>query len=140
MTCPPCGASLGAGVSGRKRQGSRPDRRAGFSTASRGCRQRRPRGRQAMRQARIERQTAETEIAVEIILDGTGRYEMATGVGFFDHMLDQLARHSLIDMTVSATGDLHVDDHHTVEDTGIALGQALSMALGDKRGIRRYGA
>ncbi len=93
-----------------------------------------------MRQARIERETGETDIAVEINLDGTGRYETATGVGFFDHMLDQLARHSLIDMAVSATGDLHVDDHHTVEDTGIALGQALALALGDKRGIRRYGA
>ena len=93
-----------------------------------------------MRQARIERETGETDIAVEINLDGTGRYETATGVGFFDHMLDQLARHSLIDMKVSATGDLHVDDHHTVEDTGIALGQALALALGDKRGIRRYGS
>ena len=93
-----------------------------------------------MRQARIERETGETDIAVEINLDGTGRYETATGVGFFDHMLDQLARHSLIDMRVSATGDLHVDDHHTVEDTGIALGQALALALGDKRGIRRYGS
>ena len=93
-----------------------------------------------MRQAHIERETGETDIAVEINLDGTGRYETATGVGFFDHMLDQLARHSLIDMKVSATGDLHVDDHHTVEDTGIALGQALALALGDKRGIRRYGS
>jgi len=93
-----------------------------------------------MRQARIDRATAETEIVVEIDLDGTGRHDMATGVGFFDHMLDQLARHSLIDMSVRAQGDTHVDDHHTVEDTGIALGQALARALGDKRGIRRYGA
>ena len=93
-----------------------------------------------MRQARVDRKTAETEIAVEIDLDGTGRYDNQTGVGFFDHMLDQLARHSLIDMRVRATGDLHIDDHHTVEDTGIALGQALAKALGDKRGIRRYGA
>ncbi len=93
-----------------------------------------------MRTATIERKTAETEISVELDLDGTGRYDMATGVGFFDHMLDQLARHSLIDMTVRAKGDLHVDDHHTVEDTGIAIGQALKKALGDKRGIRRYGA
>ncbi|WP_413718557.1 imidazoleglycerol-phosphate dehydratase HisB [Silicimonas sp. MF1-12-2] len=93
-----------------------------------------------MRQARITRTTAETDITVEIDLDGTGRYDNQTGVGFFDHMLDQLARHSLIDMTVRAKGDLHIDDHHTVEDTGIALGQALSQALGDKRGIRRYGA
>lgn len=93
-----------------------------------------------MRRARITRKTAETDITVEINLDGTGAYDNRTGVGFFDHMLDQLARHSLIDMTVSASGDLHIDDHHTVEDTGIALGQALTEALGDKRGIRRYGA
>ena len=92
-----------------------------------------------MRRAEITRKTAETDIRVEIDLDGTGRYDASTGVGFFDHMLDQLARHSLIDMTVAAQGDLHIDDHHTVEDTGIALGQALAQALGDKRGIRRYG-
>ena len=93
-----------------------------------------------MRKAAITRKTAETDISVEIDLDGTGSYDNQTGVGFFDHMLDQLARHSLIDMTTRATGDLHIDDHHTVEDTGIALGQALTQALGDKRGIRRYGA
>ena len=93
-----------------------------------------------MRTAKIERKTAETEISVEINLDGSGSYDNQTGVGFFDHMLDQLARHSLIDMTISAKGDLHVDDHHTVEDTGIALGQALTQAVADKRGIRRYGA
>ncbi|WP_425073054.1 imidazoleglycerol-phosphate dehydratase HisB [Sagittula sp. S175] len=93
-----------------------------------------------MRRATVTRKTAETEISVEINLDGTGIYDMQTGVGFFDHMLDQLARHSLIDMTVRAKGDLHIDDHHTVEDTGIALGQALVQALGDKRGIRRYGS
>ncbi|OWU80580.1 imidazoleglycerol-phosphate dehydratase HisB [Phaeobacter sp. 22II1-1F12B] len=92
-----------------------------------------------MRRAEIKRKTAETEISVKINLDGTGTYDNRTGVGFFDHMLDQLARHSLIDMEISAKGDLHIDDHHTVEDTGIALGQALSQALGDKRGIRRYG-
>ncbi|MBL3702816.1 imidazoleglycerol-phosphate dehydratase HisB [Sulfitobacter sp. BDSS02] len=92
-----------------------------------------------MRRAEISRKTAETEISVKINLDGTGTYDNRTGVGFFDHMLDQLARHSLIDMEISAKGDLHIDDHHTVEDTGIALGQALSEALGDKRGIRRYG-
>ncbi|MCE8516315.1 imidazoleglycerol-phosphate dehydratase HisB [Ruegeria pomeroyi] len=92
-----------------------------------------------MRRASISRQTAETEISVELNLDGTGAYDNQTGVGFFDHMLDQLARHSLIDMTIRAKGDYHIDDHHTVEDTGIALGQALSAALGDKRGIRRYG-
>ncbi|GAA6161552.1 imidazoleglycerol-phosphate dehydratase HisB [Ruegeria sp. HU-ET01832] len=92
-----------------------------------------------MRSAKISRQTAETEISVEVNLDGTGTYDNQTGVGFFDHMLDQLARHSLIDMTIRAKGDYHIDDHHTVEDTGIALGQALTQALGDKKGIRRYG-
>ena len=93
-----------------------------------------------MRQSTLTRSTAETEITVEINLDGTGAYDNQTGVGFFDHMLDQLARHSLIDMTIRAKGDLHIDDHHTVEDVGITLGQALNKALGDKRGIRRYGA
>lgn len=93
-----------------------------------------------MRSAKITRKTAETDISVEVDLDGSGAYDNQTGIGFFDHMLDQLARHALIDMTVRATGDLHIDDHHTVEDTGIALGQALTKALGDKRGIRRYGA
>ncbi|MGR3526636.1 MAG: imidazoleglycerol-phosphate dehydratase HisB [Paracoccaceae bacterium] len=93
-----------------------------------------------MRTATITRKTAETDITVQIDLDGTGRYDNQTGVGFFDHMLDQLSRHALIDMTIRATGDLHIDDHHTVEDVGIALGQALTSALGDKRGIRRYGA
>ena len=92
-----------------------------------------------MRQARISRKTAETDITVELTLDGTGQYDNETGVGFFDHMLDQLARHSLIDMAVRAKGDYHIDDHHTVEDVGIALGQALAQALGDKTGIRRYG-
>ena len=93
-----------------------------------------------MRRATITRKTAETDISVEIDLDGSGVYDNRTGVGFFDHMLDQLARHALIDMTVRASGDLHIDDHHTVEDVGIALGQALAQALGDKRGIRRYGS
>ncbi|MBO9456759.1 imidazoleglycerol-phosphate dehydratase HisB [Paracoccus sp. R12_1] len=93
-----------------------------------------------MRKATIIRNTAETQIEVTIDLDGTGTYDNRTGVGFFDHMLDQLSRHSLIDMTIRATGDLHVDDHHTVEDTGIAIGQALTQALGDKTGIRRYGS
>ncbi|MCB2129396.1 MAG: imidazoleglycerol-phosphate dehydratase HisB [Rhodobacteraceae bacterium] len=92
-----------------------------------------------MRSAKIVRKTAETEISVALSLDGTGRYSNATGVGFFDHMLDQLARHSLIDIEVAATGDLHIDDHHTVEDAGIVIGQALARALGDKKGIRRYG-
>ena len=93
-----------------------------------------------MRQATISRKTAETAIEVQVNLDGTGKYDNRTGVGFFDHMLDQLARHSLIDMTVRAEGDTHIDDHHTVEDVGIALGKALVQALGDKRGIRRYGS
>lgn len=92
-----------------------------------------------MRQARVERATTETQVAVSVALDGTGAAQVATGVGFFDHMLDQLARHSLINIEVAAKGDLHIDDHHTVEDCGIALGQALAQALGDKRGIRRYG-
>lgn len=91
-----------------------------------------------MRSATITRKTNETDISVELNLDGTGRYDNQTGIGFFDHMLDQLARHSLIDMTVRCTGDTHIDDHHSVEDTGIAIGQALREALGDKRGIRRY--
>jgi imidazoleglycerol-phosphate dehydratase len=93
-----------------------------------------------MRKAKVSRKTAETAIEVAINLDGTGRYDNRTGVGFFDHMLDQLARHSLIDLTVAATGDTHIDDHHTVEDTGIALGKALVQALAEKRGIRRYGS
>ena len=93
-----------------------------------------------MRSAEITRKTAETDITISLDLDGTGRYDNQTGVGFFVHMLDQLSRHALIDMTIRATGDLHIDDHHTVEDVGIALGQALSRAMGDKTGIRRYGA
>ncbi|MEQ8257079.1 MULTISPECIES: imidazoleglycerol-phosphate dehydratase HisB [Roseovarius] len=93
-----------------------------------------------MRSASITRKTAETDISVKIDLDGTGTYDNQTGVGFFDHMLDQLARHALIDMEIRCKGDLHIDDHHTVEDVGIALGQALTQAVGDKKGIRRYGA
>jgi imidazoleglycerol-phosphate dehydratase len=92
-----------------------------------------------MRKADLTRKTSETEVSVTLNLDGTGAGKLATGVAFFDHMLDQLSRHSLIDMSISATGDTHIDDHHTVEDCGIALGQALARALGDKRGIRRYG-
>ena len=92
-----------------------------------------------MRTAAITRKTSETEISVTLNLDGTGQSKAHTGIGFFDHMLDQLAKHALIDLTVTAKGDLHIDDHHTVEDVGIALGQALTRALGDKRGIRRYG-
>ena len=91
-----------------------------------------------MRTATIDRKTNETDISVAINLDGTGQYDNKTGVGF-DHMLDQLSRHSLIDMSIRAKGDTHIDDHHTVEDCGIALGQALVAALGDKRGIARYG-
>src|SRR5438270_10749425 len=91
------------------------------------------------RTARIRRETGETRIDLAIDLDGTGRADVATGVGFFDHMLTLLAKHSLIDLTVKADGDLHVDAHHTVEDVGICLGRALAQALGDKAGIRRYG-
>jgi imidazoleglycerol-phosphate dehydratase len=92
-----------------------------------------------MRRATLTRKTAETDIQVSIDLDGTGTRECQTGVGFFDHMLDQLARHAMIDIEITAKGDLHIDDHHTVEDCGIALGQALTQALGTKAGIRRYG-
>lgn len=93
-----------------------------------------------MRSALVRRTTAETELSVQLDLDGTGRHDNRTGVGFFDHMLDQLARHALLDMEIRAQGDQHVDDHHTVEDVGIALGRAFTEALGDKRGIRRYGS
>ena len=91
------------------------------------------------RKAEVTRNTAETRITVRVNLDGSGRVELATGIGFFDHMLEQVARHGLIDLEVKADGDLHVDGHHTVEDVGIALGQAVARAIGDKRGIRRYG-
>jgi len=90
------------------------------------------------RKASIERTTKETAIKVSVDLDGTGAYQIATGVGFLDHMLEQLARHSLIDITLEAKGDLHIDFHHTAEDTGIAIGQAIAKALGDKAGITRY--
>jgi imidazoleglycerol-phosphate dehydratase len=93
-----------------------------------------------MRRAQVSRRTSETEIAVSVNLDGTGAHTGGTGVGFFDHMIAQLARHSLIDIDLTASGDLHIDDHHTVEDCGIALGRALREAVGDKAGIRRYGA
>jgi len=93
----------------------------------------------AGRTGEVDRTTKETAIRVRVDLDGTGVAKVATGVGFFDHMLEQLGRHSLIDLAVDAEGDLHVDSHHTVEDVGIALGTALTQALGDKRGIRRYG-
>ena len=89
--------------------------------------------------ARITRKTSETDISLTLNLDGTGKAEIATGIGFFDHMLTALARHSLIDLSVHATGDLHIDFHHTTEDVGIVLGQALVQALGDKRGIARFG-
>jgi imidazoleglycerol-phosphate dehydratase len=95
----------------------------------------------AMRTASITRKTSETDISVELNLDGSGTYRVATGIGFLDHMLEQLSRHSLIDLTVKASGDLHIDQHHTTEeeDSGIAIGEALARALGDKRGITRYG-
>jgi imidazoleglycerol-phosphate dehydratase len=92
-----------------------------------------------MRQATVERKTRETQITATVNLDGTGVSRIATGIGFLDHMLEQLARHSLIDITLEAKGDLHIDYHHTTEDTGIVIGQAVSKALGDRRGIRRYG-
>jgi imidazoleglycerol-phosphate dehydratase len=90
------------------------------------------------RRASVERKTKETAITATVDIDGTGRSEISTGVGFFDHMLEQLSRHSLIDMNVKAAGDLHIDDHHTVEDTGIVIGQAIAKALGERRGIARY--
>ncbi len=92
-----------------------------------------------MRTAQVTRQTAETRISVELNLDGSGVSKLATGIGFFDHMLDQIARHGLVDLTVQAEGDLHIDGHHTVEDVGITIGQALAIAIGDKKGVRRYG-
>ncbi len=91
------------------------------------------------RTAEVARNTAETQITVRVNLDGTGQSKLATGIGFFDHMLDQIARHGLIDIDVQARGDLHIDGHHTVEDVGITLGQAVYQAVGDKKGIRRYG-
>jgi imidazoleglycerol-phosphate dehydratase len=93
-----------------------------------------------MRTARIARKTAETDIAVEVNLDGTGTYEVSTGIGFLDHMIEQFSRHSLIDVTLKVAGDLHVDQHHTTEDSALALGQAIAEALGDKGGIGRYGS
>ncbi len=93
-----------------------------------------------MRIAEITRKTTETVVSASVNLDGTGTYKVKTGVGFFDHMMEQLARHSLIDITLEADGDLHIDDHHTVEDCGIALGQAVAKALGERKGIRRYGS
>ncbi len=93
-----------------------------------------------MRQASVERNTQETQISATVNLDGSGLYDVETGIGFLDHMLEQLSRHSLIDITLRAKGDLHIDFHHTTEDTGIALGQAVSKALGDRKGIWRYGS
>ncbi len=93
-----------------------------------------------MRQASIERNTNETRITASVDLDGTGIYDVTTGIGFLDHMLEQLSRHSLIDITLKAEGDLHIDFHHTTEDSGIALGQAVSEALGERKGIRRFGS
>lgn len=93
-----------------------------------------------MRTASVERSTKETQISVSLNLDGTGTYDVSTGIGFLDHMLEQLSRHSLIDLTVKAEGDLHIDFHHTTEDTGIAIGEAFAIALGDRKGITRYGS
>ena len=93
-----------------------------------------------MRTGTIERKTKETSIAVQVNLDGTGTYDVSTGIGFLDHMLEQLSRHSLIDLTVKAKGDLHIDFHHTTEDSGIAIGEAVNQALGDRAGITRYGS
>jgi imidazoleglycerol-phosphate dehydratase len=91
------------------------------------------------RTATVERKTKETQIKATVNLDGTGRYKVSTGIGFLDHMLEQLARHSLVDITLEAKGDLHIDFHHTTEDTGIVIGEAISKALGDRAGIKRYG-
>ncbi|WP_341911940.1 imidazoleglycerol-phosphate dehydratase HisB [Polaromonas sp. YR568] len=93
----------------------------------------------APRTAEVSRNTAETQITVKLNLDGTGKASLSTGIGFFDHMLDQIARHGLIDLDIQAKGDLHIDGHHTVEDVGITLGQAVAQAVGDKKGLRRYG-
>ena len=93
----------------------------------------------APRTATVSRNTAETQITVKVNLDGTGQASLSTGIGFFDHMLDQIARHGLIDLDIQARGDLHIDGHHTVEDVGITLGQAVAQAVGDKKGLRRYG-
>jgi imidazoleglycerol-phosphate dehydratase len=92
-----------------------------------------------MRQAEVTRNTLETQITVKLNLDGSGKSALATGIGFLDHMLDQVARHGMLDLDIAASGDLHIDAHHTVEDVGIALGQAFAKALGDKTGVRRYG-
>ena len=94
---------------------------------------------QPVRSAQVDRRTAETDISVRLAIDGTGRTELASGIAFLDHMLDQVGRHALFDLSVSAKGDLHIDAHHTVEDIGITLGQAFRRAMGDKKGIRRYG-
>lgn len=98
-----------------------------------------PRDNEKARSAVLSRKTKETDIRVSVNLDGTGKMDISTGIGFFDHMLEQLAKHSLIDITIKADGDLHIDGHHTVEDTGLTLGQALKEALGDKKGVVRYG-
>src|ERR1700743_1957025 len=92
-----------------------------------------------MRTATVERKTKETQVKATVNLDGTGKYKVTTGIGFLDHMMEQLSRHSLIDLTVEAKGDLHIDQHHTTEDTGIAIGEAFAKAIGDRAGITRYG-
>ena len=98
-----------------------------------------PTGEGSSRSAEVTRNTAETRIRVALNLDGSGQAQLSTGIGFFDHMLDQIARHGLIDLDIQAAGDLHIDGHHTVEDVGITLGQAVALAVGDKKGLRRYG-
>ena len=98
-----------------------------------------PMGALSPRTAEVSRNTAETQITVKVNLDGTGKASLSTGIGFFDHMLDQIARHGLIDLDIQAKGDLHIDGHHTVEDVGITLGQAVAQAVSDKKGLRRYG-
>src|SRR5690606_29209963 len=124
----------GAGSAGTI-HGSRRPASAGHQPAIRAARRRSI----VNRRAEVSRDTAETRIRVAIDLDGTGRQSLATGVPFLDHMIDQIARHGLVDLEIAADGDLHIDAHHTVEDVGITLGQAFARAIGDKKGIRRYG-
>ncbi len=124
---------MGAQVASALRAGQ------GFWAAVKRLMPRPPAYRRAMRTGRIERNTKETEILVEVNLDGTGAYEVSTGIGFLDHMIEQFSRHSLIDVTLKVKGDLHIDQHHTTEDSALALGEAIAEALGDKGGIGRYG-
>jgi imidazoleglycerol-phosphate dehydratase len=127
-----CGGSRAA------KGGTRQDRRWPFQRQGDKRRPGKP-GEAAMRRASVQRNTKETQIQVDVDLDGTGAYDVSTGIGFLDHMLEQLSRHSLINLTVRAKGDLHIDFHHTTEDSGYAIGEAVSTALGDRKGIVRYG-